>query len=59
MYGYDGSALNGWTVYNLANTTPSTVMAPGQGFFVSADAANVLHLTYDLEFTPSYEKNRF
>ncbi|MEY8847897.1 hypothetical protein AB9K26_03725, partial [Psychroserpens sp. XS_ASV72] len=50
IYGYDGSATNGWTIYNLATTTPSTVMAPGQGFFVSANAANVG--PYDLEFSP-------
>ena len=51
IYGYDGSALNGWTIYNLATTTGSTVMAPGQGFFVSADATNAP--LYDLEFTPA------
>ncbi|MBR9844900.1 MAG: T9SS type A sorting domain-containing protein [Algicola sp.] len=50
IYGYDGDALNGWTIYNLATTTASTVMAPGQGFFVSADATNAT--LYDLEFTP-------
>ena len=49
IYGYDGNAANGWTIYNLANTTPSTVIAPGQGFFVSADASTVA--AYDLEFT--------
>ncbi|WP_323787094.1 T9SS-dependent choice-of-anchor J family protein [Psychroserpens sp.] len=54
IYGYDGSALNGWTVYNLATTTPSTVMAPGQGFFVSADAASTA--AYDLEFTPAMRR---
>lgn len=51
IYGYDGTALNGWTIYNLANTTASTVIAPGQGFFVSADATNAP--LYDLEFTPA------
>ncbi|WP_435412945.1 lamin tail domain-containing protein [Psychroserpens mesophilus] len=51
IYGYDGSATNGWTIYNLATTTPSTVIAPGQGFFVSADATNAP--LYDLEFTPA------
>lgn len=51
IYGYDGSAQNGWTVYNLANTTTSTLIAPGQGFFVSADASNTG--PYDLEFTPA------
>ncbi|WCO01151.1 beta strand repeat-containing protein [Psychroserpens ponticola] len=51
IYGYDGNALNGWTVYNLANTTASTVIAPGQGFFVSADATYAP--LYDLEFSPT------
>ena len=51
IYGYDGSAQNGWTIYNLANTTASTLIAPGQGFFVSADAINTG--LYDLEFTPA------
>lgn len=53
IYGYDGNAANGWTIYNLANTNPSTVMAPGQGFFVTADAAKVA--AYDLEFTPAMQ----
>lgn len=51
IYGYDGSAQNGWTIYNLANTTASTLIAPGQGFFVSADPTN--SALYDLEFTPA------
>ena len=49
IYGHDGDASDGWTIYNLANTTPSTVIAPGQGFFVSADATLVG--AHDLEFT--------
>ncbi len=51
IYGYDGSAQNGWTIYNLATTTPTTVIAPGQGFFVSADSTN--DDLYDLQFTPA------
>ena len=51
IYGYDGTALNGWTIYNLATTTPSTLIAPGQGFFLSADATNAP--LYDIEFTPA------
>ena len=51
IYGYDGDAVNGWTIYNLATTTASTVIAPGQGFFVSADATNAP--LFDLEFTPA------
>lgn len=53
IYGYDGSTLNGWTIYNLANTTSSTVIAPGQGFFVSADPTKVA--AYDLQFTPTMQ----
>ncbi|WP_323788897.1 FG-GAP-like repeat-containing protein [Psychroserpens sp.] len=51
IYGYDGNAADDWTIYNLANTTASTVIAPGQGFFVSANAINVP--LYNLEFTPA------
>ncbi|MFK7782072.1 GEVED domain-containing protein [Psychroserpens sp.] len=51
IYGYDGSAQDGWIIYNLANTSASTVIAPGQGFFVSADPTNVA--LYDLEFSPA------
>ena len=54
IYGYDGTALDDWTIYNLANTTSSTVIAPGQGFFVSADATNAP--LYDLEFTPAMRR---
>ncbi|MCD2257655.1 T9SS type A sorting domain-containing protein [Psychroserpens luteolus] len=39
IYGYDGSAQDGWTIYNLANTTIDTKIAPGQGFFVEAESA--------------------
>ncbi|MCK7590240.1 T9SS type A sorting domain-containing protein [Subsaxibacter sp. CAU 1640] len=57
IYGYDGDASgtggDGWVVYNL--TTPTTVnMAPGQGFFVTADAADVA--AYDMTFTPSMRR---
>ncbi|WP_425077419.1 lamin tail domain-containing protein [Psychroserpens sp. S379A] len=51
IYGYDGTAQDGWIIYNMATTTLSTVIAPGQGFFVSADASSVA--AYDLEFTPA------
>ncbi|WP_425075441.1 GEVED domain-containing protein [Psychroserpens sp. S379A] len=51
IYGYDGSAQDGWIVYNLANISPTTVITPGQGFFVSADPTNAP--LYDLEFTPA------
>lgn len=54
IYGYDGSALDGWIIYNLANTTSSTKIAPGQGFFVSADVTKTG--LYDLEFSPSMRR---
>lgn len=51
IYGYDGDVTDGWIIYNLATTTTATVIAPGQGFFVSANPAQVA--AYDLEFTPA------
>lgn len=55
IYGYDGDATNGWVTLNLANSpalpAPQTLIAPGQGFFVSADATQTA--TYDLAFRPS------
>jgi len=39
IYGYDGDASNGWTVWNLATIADATVtelIAPGQAFFVKA-----------------------
>lgn len=54
IFGYDGDATDGWVIYNLATTTSSTVIAPGQGFFVSANAVNVA--AYDLEFTPAMRR---
>lgn len=50
IYGYDGAALDGWDVVSLANAS-GRVMAPGQGFFVAADEAQVD--SYDIEFTPN------
>ncbi|BAO77676.1 GEVED domain-containing protein [Winogradskyella sp. PG-2] len=46
MYGYDGTATDGWVVYNLATTTASTVITPGQGFFVDAESSG------NIQFTP-------
>ncbi|WP_422107341.1 T9SS type A sorting domain-containing protein [Winogradskyella sp.] len=48
IYGYDGDASNGWNVITLANDD-GKLFAPGQGFFVAADAADVL--AHDVEFT--------
>jgi autotransporter-associated beta strand protein len=38
VYGYDGSASNGWTIWNGTTlfTNPDAVIAPGQGFFVAS-----------------------
>lgn len=48
IYGYDGDALNGWTVINLNNPENIT---PGQGFMVLADAPSA-----DLNFTPTMRR---
>ena len=47
IYGYDGTATDGWIIYNLATTTASTVITPGQGFFVDAESSG------NIQFTPS------
>ncbi|WP_111683127.1 GEVED domain-containing protein [Winogradskyella tangerina] len=38
VYGYDGDATNGWTIWNQAysDANPNAIIAPGQGFFVSS-----------------------
>jgi hypothetical protein len=41
IYGYDGNASNGWTVWNLATIADGAItelIAPGQGFFVKSQA---------------------
>ena len=44
IWGYDGSASNGWTLVNLANVAGNPLVAPGQGFFVSCAApANTIN----------------
>ena len=50
IYGYDGDASDGWVIYNLSNTAASTVIAPGQGFFVAAETGG------NIEFTPSMRR---
>ncbi len=39
VYGYDGEAANGWTVWNQAysDANPNALIAPGQGFFVASN----------------------
>ena len=42
VYGYDGDASNGWTIWNQAysDANPNAIIAPGQGFFVSSANSN-------------------
>ena len=48
IYGYDGDSSNGWDIITLANDD-GRFIAPGQGFFVAADATQVS--AHDIEFT--------
>ncbi len=52
IYGYDANDINGsyWTIWNLAYAAanPNTLIAPGQGFFVSAKDGGS-----NISFTPS------
>ena len=50
VYGYDGDASNGWTIWNQAfsDANPGSLIAPGQGFFVAATSGGGT-----LSFTPS------
>lgn len=50
IYGYDGDTSDGWKVITLANDN-GQLIAPGQGFFVAADADDTLF--HDVEFTPA------
>ncbi len=50
IYGYDGSASDGWDVITLANAG-NRLMAPGQGFYVSADVTHIDN--YDIIFDTS------
>jgi surface protein len=53
IYGYDGDGTDGWDIITLANVE-SRLLAPGQGFFVAADANMVDD--YDLVFAPSMRR---
>lgn len=46
IYGYDGAALDGWTIYNLANTTATTAITPGQGFFIATEPGVLGNITF-------------
>ena len=49
IYGYDGDALDGWNVTTLSDASDGRLMAPGQGFLVAANDAQVAgyNLTFD------------
>ena len=51
LYGYDGAASDGWTIYNLLTVDATTVIAPGQGFFVQAEAAGNITFAPDMRTT--------
>lgn len=46
IYGYDGTAHDDWVIYNLANITAATVLAPGQGFFVATNPNTSANMTF-------------
>ncbi|TXD81347.1 T9SS type A sorting domain-containing protein [Subsaximicrobium wynnwilliamsii] len=54
IYGYKGDLSTGYTIYNLINIDETTLIAPGQGFYVSADAADVA--AHDIVFTPDMRR---
>lgn len=49
VYGYDGDASNGWTIWNQAyvDANPNAKIAPGQGFLVGTNTDGI-----NFEFTP-------
>ncbi|MEZ4801884.1 MAG: autotransporter-associated beta strand repeat-containing protein [Gelidibacter sp.] len=49
VYGYDDDTSNGsnYTIWNLANTTSSSVITPGQGFFIASNVGGG-----SVDFTP-------
>ncbi|MEY8849031.1 T9SS type A sorting domain-containing protein [Psychroserpens sp. XS_ASV72] len=54
IYGYDGDALNGWTVWNQASILDNSIteiIAPGQAFFVKAKSGGGL-----VDFTTSMRR---
>jgi hypothetical protein len=53
MYGYDGTATDDWVIYNLATTTASTLITPGQGFFIDAESSGNIQFTPNMRATGS------
>ena len=50
IYGYDGTALDDWTIINFNNMNEAENLAPGQGFMVAAES------TTSLDFTPAMRR---
>jgi hypothetical protein len=50
IYGYDGNASNGWTIWNQAysDLNPNAIITPGQGFLVASVAGGG-----NISFSPS------
>ncbi|EPR74785.1 hypothetical protein ADIWIN_0149 [Winogradskyella psychrotolerans RS-3] len=48
IYGYDGSALDNWTIINFNNANTSENITPGQGFLVAAEGSATLNFTPEM-----------
>ncbi|OZV69252.1 GEVED domain-containing protein [Winogradskyella aurantia] len=51
IYGYDGTAQNGWTILNFNTMNTTDNLAPGQGFMIAAEGTN------SVSFTPAMRRN--
>ena len=51
IYGYDGTAQNGWTIINFNTMNTADNLAPGQGFMIAAEGTNTIN------FTPAMRRN--
>ncbi|WP_458628857.1 T9SS type A sorting domain-containing protein [Winogradskyella sp. PC D3.3] len=45
IYGYDGSAQDGWDIINFNTMNTTRNLAPGQGFMVAAESSSTLNFT--------------
>jgi len=50
IYGYDGSAENGWDIINFNNMNEAENLTPGQGFLLAAEGTSLV------EFTPVMQR---
>lgn len=55
IYGYNGNTSNQWTILNLANTTSTTGITPGQGFFVAVNSNGYLEFNSSMTQTGNYD----